>query len=65
MQENLSQDIWESTWVLDVCLLMACSWIVGTEKSRMVQAAFLGCAILLVISVAVFISQRPGHTGEQ
>ena len=34
MKEKLSQDIWESTWVLDVCLLMSRSWVVGPEKSH-------------------------------
>lgn len=40
------------------------SWIVGVEKSPVAQAAFLGCAVLLGISIAVIISQHPGWTGE-
>lgn len=61
MTEELSQDIWERVWVLSVCLLMDRL----TEKSQMAQLAFLGFAVLLGISAAVFTFQCPPWGGEQ
>lgn len=61
MTEELSQDIWERVWVLSVCLLMDCL----TEKSQMAQLAFLGFAVLLGISAAVFTFQWPLEEGSK
>lgn len=62
MREELSGYLGESLGLRGVSV--DGSWIVGVEKSPVVQAAFLGCAVLLGISIAVIISQHPGWTGE-
>lgn len=63
MKEKLSQDIWEKTWVLDVCLLMSLPFMDCQYRKELKQQSSLSwlCCTICNLCSCLYISMSWTH----